>query len=481
MNNTVQRIAKNTTALLVAQLISYSLGFFYIMYTARYLGVAGFGILSFALAFTGIFGVFTDLGLQPLTVREVARDKSLASKYLANVSTMKVILVAITFGLIALTINLLGYPEQTIKVVYLIALSVVFHAFTGMFYSIFRAHEKMEYQSLGQILNSVLLLSGAFFLIKQGFGVIGFASLHSLVSAIALGYSFVVCVWKFVLPKIEINFGFWKTMIKQALPFGLTILFFSLYYRIDMVMLSMMKGNEAVGWYSAAHRLVFTFAAISGPFLGSFFPVTSRLYQSSKEALIRSSERAFGYLLMIALPIGLGTTILASRLISLIYGAEYIPSIIALQILIWTGVFIFVDVFGNLLGSIDKQIEMAKVSGICLLVNVVLNLLLIPKYSYVGASIATVITNIVGIFGLYGYVVRSGYQLSNKFLLKKIFKVATATIIMGAYTISFQNVSLLLLVPSSAMFYFLSFYLLKGFDSEDRELFKKVFTGGNRR
>jgi O-antigen/teichoic acid export membrane protein len=66
--STVRRIAKNTPALLVAQVASYLLGFFYVMYAARYLGAAGFGILSFALAFTGIFAVFGDLGLQPLTV-----------------------------------------------------------------------------------------------------------------------------------------------------------------------------------------------------------------------------------------------------------------------------------------------------------------------------------------------------------------------------------------------------------------------------
>jgi len=91
--NTVQRIAKNTGALLASQIASYIIGFFFIMYTARYLGAEGFGInpfkkrlrkmlrISFALAFTGIFGVFSDLGLSTLTVREVARDKSLTSKY----------------------------------------------------------------------------------------------------------------------------------------------------------------------------------------------------------------------------------------------------------------------------------------------------------------------------------------------------------------------------------------------------------------
>ena len=71
--NTVQRIAKNTGVLLIAQIASYIIGFFFIMYTARYLGAAGFGILSFALAFTGIFGVFSDLGLSTLTVKKITK------------------------------------------------------------------------------------------------------------------------------------------------------------------------------------------------------------------------------------------------------------------------------------------------------------------------------------------------------------------------------------------------------------------------
>jgi len=217
--NTVQRIAKNTGVLLISQIASYIIGFFFIMYTARYLGAEGFGILSFALAFTGIFGVFSDLGLSTLTVREVARDKSMAQKYLGNIAVMKVILVVITFGLIAIMINLLGYPEQTIKVVYLVALSVIFGAFSGMFNLIFQAYEKMEYVSVGRILSSALMLSSALFAISQGFSVVGFASIYFIVSAVVLGYSFAVCVRKFVLPKIEVDWSFWRPTIKEALPF----------------------------------------------------------------------------------------------------------------------------------------------------------------------------------------------------------------------------------------------------------------------
>ena len=96
--NTIQRIAKNTIVLGISQVTSSLLGFLFIMYTARYLGAEGFGILSFALAFTGIFGIFPDLGLGQLTVREVARDKSLASKYLGNIAVIKVILAIIFFS-----------------------------------------------------------------------------------------------------------------------------------------------------------------------------------------------------------------------------------------------------------------------------------------------------------------------------------------------------------------------------------------------
>ena len=247
---------------------------------------------------------------------------------------MKIILVVITFGLIALTINLLGYPEQTIEVVYLVALSIIFSAFSGMFYSIFQAYEKMEYQSVGQILSSALMLAGALFAISQGFSVVGFASIYFLVSAVVLGYAFAVCAWKFVLPKLEVDLGFWKPTMKEALPFGLTGTFITIYLWIDSVMLSLMKGDEVVGWYTAAYRIVLVFLFIPIAFNSAVFPLMSRFYVSSKDSLKFMFEKHFKYMLMIGLPICVGITLLADRIILLIFGAEYVPSVIVLQILI---------------------------------------------------------------------------------------------------------------------------------------------------
>lgn len=480
--NTIQRIAKNTAVLLAAQVLGHALSFFYMMYTARYLGAAGFGILAFGLAFTSIFGVISDFGLQPLTIREVARDRSLSSKYLANISGMKIILVTVTFGLIALTINILGYPKQTINVIYLLGLSIIFSTFNTMFYSIFQAHERMEYQSLGQILNGALMLGGVIFAMKYNFGVVGFASLYFLVSIVVLAYSFAILRVRFPslslawFPrKIEIDWSFWKSTIREALPFGLAMTFVMIFYWIDSVMLSLMKGDAVVGWYNVAYRMVLVLLLIPHSFIAAIYPAMSKLYVTSQDSLMLSFEKSFKYLAIIGIPIGVGTTLLAKRLILLIFGTEYMNSIFPLQILVWSSVFIFLDqAFGNLLNTINKQIIITKVTGICVGVNVVLNLILIPKYSLIGASVATVLTQFTGSLLIFIWSSKVGYSVFRKDFASIIIRVLISSALMGIFIIYLQDLTLLALVPLATILYFTTLYVIRGISREDHDLIKRV-------
>jgi len=480
---TPRRIAKNTGALFVAQVLSYLPLFFSMIYIARYLGAADFGVLSFALAFTGIFGGFTDMGLQQLTVREVARDRSLASKYLANISVMKLILASMIFGLIALTINLLGYPEQTVKVVYLIALSVVFGAFTPMFNSIFQAYEKMEYQSLAQILSGVLMLLGVIFAINRGFNVVGFAFLYPLVSIIVLIYSFAILRKEIFNPSLawsprsmEIDWRFWKPTIREALPFGLAIILVMIWYRLNAVMLSSMKGDAVVGWYSAAYRIQSILLFIPQAFIAAVYPVMSRFYETSQDSLKLSFEKSFKCLTMLSVPIGVGTTLLAKRFILLIFGAEYMNSVVALQILVWSSVFIFMSIpFGNLFNCLNRQSIVTKITGICFVFNVLLNLALIPKYGLVGASITFVLTEFVSLALSFIWALRIRYGISGKRLTSIIMKVLISSILMGLFVIHFYDLTLPVLIPLAAVFYFAILYMIKGIDETDVSLLQSVF------
>ncbi|MCD6570729.1 MAG: flippase [Deltaproteobacteria bacterium] len=478
--NTVQRIAKNTAVLLIANIVSKILGFFYIMYAARYLGAAGFGVLAFALAFAGIFGVLADIGLQPLTIREVARNKLLTHKYLKNVAFIKILLSIGTFGLMTLTITLLGYPEQTVKVVCFIGLSVILVSFSEMINSIFQAFERMEFVSVGQILKNLLLLCGILFAVKMGFSVVGIASIYLITSIIVVIYSYVILNWKTLgtsykwIPwDIEIDWGFWKSIIKKALPFGLSAIFVMVYFWIDSVMLSLMKGDEVVGWYNASYRLVFVLMFIPGSLVNAIFPVVSKYYRTSQESLVSVYRRAFKYLFILGLPIGVGTTFLADRIIPIIYGASYGPSIGALQILIWAGVLLFITpLFGTVLASIDRQDLGMWAVGICAIANIVINLLLIPKFSYTGASIATVITEGIGFVLQFYFVSKYLYRIR---LSQKSIMPILASLVMLLAIFLLRELNLAIIMAIAIVVYFGIICSSKTISEEDIILFKKIF------
>jgi len=477
--NTVQRIAKNTVVLLLSDIVSKVLGFFYVMYTARYLGAEGFGILSFALAFTGIFGVFSDFGLSTLIVREVARDKSLAGKYLGNIVVMKIFLVIIISGLITLTINLLGYPEQTTKVVYLVALSIIFNTFSRMFYSIFQAYEKMEYQSLGQILSSALMLSGALLAINQGFSVVGFASIYFLVSAIVLVYSFVISIWKFTKPKIEFDWSFWKQSIKEAWPMGGMAVFIMIYFRIDTVILSLMIGGDtAIGLYSAAYRLSEISTIIPAIFMSSVFPVMSRYHEDSRSSFVGIYGKLVKYLLYLALPMALIVTLLARPIVNLIYGSEFSGSVFALQILIWAAAIMYVTmVQSNTIITANKQMFSFKVTIVAAILNIILNLIVIPKYSYIGASATTVATEAFGLFVGIFFLNRWGYKLNiTSIYLPPLIGLLTAI----AVAIILINMDINILIISIVVMVIYGVIVYKmGIKEDDKLLIRNIFNLSN--
>ena len=473
--SSIQRIARNTVLLLLSNVAGFVLGFFFTMYVARYLAAEGFGVLSFALAFTAIFGVLTDIGLQTLMIREITRDKSLAQKYLSNIAVLKVVLGIITFGLIALTAQLAHYPAETVRVVYLLGLSVVLGAFSTMFYGLFRAYERMEFEALGGALSGGLLLAGALWGIHHDYSIAGFAWVYFVASIIILGYCFVVAVWRFTMPRIEVDLRFWKETLQQAWPFALSGVFLAIYLWIDSVMISAMKGNEAVGWYNAAYRLILILTFVPAAYFGAVFPSMSRFHVSSKEFLRFIHERSFKYLLMLGVPIGVGMTILANKIIVLIFGSGYYPSVIALQILIWSTVFSFIGgVFANLFQSINRQMVLAWVLGSAAVLKVVLNFILIPGHSYTGACIATLASSMVVLALSSIWISRIGYGISLKNTIAIIIRVLVASAIMCVFVFYLNNFYILALIPLAALLYVAVLYIIGGIDEEDVSLLRSV-------
>lgn len=470
----IKLIAKNTSTLLISQILVYVISFFYFIYLARYLGVEEFGILTFSLAFTGIFGVLIDPGLNILTVRDISRDKKLVKKYLGNIITLKIILAVLTCLLIISVVNIMNYENNVIQTVYILMLSIIATAFSQTFFSIFQAYEKMEYQSLGNILNSIIIFIGVIYAINSGFEVIGFALIYLFASILIFIYSFILFKLKFFIPKIKIELKFWRLTLKEALPFGITGILVTIYYWIDTVMLSFMQGNEIVGWYNAAYRIILIALFIPSVLNSVLFPSMCRFYISSKEQLNVIYRRYFKYLAAIAIPLGFGTTILSEKIILMLFGIPYLNSAIALKILIWSTVLIFLSSSpSRLIESSNKQIIITKIAFICTLENIMINILLIPYFSYLGAAVATVITELTAFILVILVTNKMGYTISTneKF---NFLKIIFASILMSIFTIYFIYLNIVILVSLSSIIYIFSLYLLRFFDEHDFKLINNI-------
>ena len=287
------------------------------------------------------------------------------------------------------------YPQETIILIYILALSVVCAGFTAVFQSLFQAFERMEYLSLGQILSTVATFVVVIWGIFADRGVVWFASAYLVGSVAVTIYSVTVYSTKFSLPHIEIDMKFWKRILPEALPFALTGLFVTIYFYIDSVLLSVMKGAEAVGLYNAPYRLIMVLVFIPTVTSTAIFPAMSRFHGTAQDTFRLIYKRYFKYMAIVAVPLGVGTTLLAGQIITLIFGVAYGNSAIALQILIWATVFIFLTAaFLRLFETSNRQMIVTKITAVGMVENVALDLLLIPRFSYVGASLATAATEL---------------------------------------------------------------------------------------
>ena len=478
--STVQRIGKNTVFIFLGGAVRALLGILLVVYLARYLGDVDYGKYAFAFAFTGMFLILSDLGLSVLSVREIARDHQRASEYLTTISLTKLVLSLIMVGIIAIVINLMDYPKDTTTAVYIVSFIVVSTSLSAFLRSIFRAFERMEYETITIIAGAVLVNGSAIIVLSLGYGLVEVVSVMLLAQILATLLALIVCTKKFAKPRLTFDFSLCKKLVKAALPFAVASVFAAIIFQTDTVMLSIMKGDAVVGWYNAAYRLVLGTLFIPAAFVGSIYPVMSRFSVSSRDSLVITYEKSLKFMGTLAIPLGIGATLIAGRIISFLYGIEFANSMIVLQILVWAASFMFLgSIIGHTLASIDKQIVDTRIAGICALLNVVLNFLLIPPFSYVGAGIASVISQIA-IFTLeFNYLQRHLHKIN---LLKMIVKPLAAAVIMGIMVYILNNVlsaslvNLLIIVFGAIVIYGVLLYVFKAFDQQEWQLIRSVFS-----
>jgi O-antigen/teichoic acid export membrane protein len=366
----------------------------------------------------------------------------------------------------------MGYPADTKNVVYLFGIYTLIVSFSAVFKVTFRAFEKMEYEAGITILANIIRISLGLLVLFLGYGLVELALVFLFSGVFDFLLSFLICGRRFVKPKLELDLDFWKSTIKVAFPLSITGISILIYTRVDTVMLSLMDGDAAVGWYNAAYNLILGVKPLPKIIMTVLFPLMSSYFVSSKDSLRSLWKRSLKYFLIIALPASTGIALLADKIILLCYGEQFYPSIIALRILAWDVLlFVLWQSSTFVLISANKQKLWSFIAIITATVNIFFNLILIPYLSYVGAAIATIIAEGVCVALLFYFTCSLFKEIPDyKYLIKPLI----ASLFMGLFIHLLNPLNVLILIISSASLYFVALYFLKTFSDEDIYIFKRM-------
>ena len=469
----IKTLFKNVSWVTTSQVIVNLCAFFWTIAIARYLGVNDYGILSFAISFTVLLGMGTDIGMSTFATREISKDRSKTHKFINNVLPFKIILSIALFIVTALILILLGYNKLTIEVALIISIETIFICMIKFIGGVFQAYENQKINSIGEMIAAILLLIFTFIVIMFDWGLIGVALSYALAYLIFLLHMILNMNKSFGIPKFEWDFKFWKETAIKSIPFGLSIFFYTVYFSIDIVMIQMMAGDYATGLYNSAYKIVSVFAAFYVIYQYVIFPLMSKLYAENTDLLKLSFEQAFKYSLLILLPISIGVYFYSPYIINLIYSSQYALASPAMQILIWTVVFLFINgVATSLLNSIGKEVSVTKIYLVAAIFNIVLNYLTIPVWSYIGASVTTVLSEIL-ILVLMMYSISKTEYKPDLSLLKTIFKLVICGIIL-AIVLYLINVPLWLAIPIGLVVYVLALIITRTIDDTDKYIINEL-------
>src|ERR1035437_9184091 len=472
--SSAKRVARNTSLLTIGQIISYGESAIYAILVARYLGPEGLGALNFGFALTAVFSILAAFGLTTLTTREVAKNRGLASKYVANLIPMQVLLALAVIALIVAFVNVLGYSQETIYVVYILSAGIIVSSLSSLLLAIFQAFEQLEFQSIVLVIPSVVPLCGAVIAIQLHLNVVAFALLSLLTYVVGLAYVYVICVRRFFVPRLEADFPFWKSALTEAWPMAATAVSVIIYFRIDVVMISVIQGTTAIGFYSIAYTLSEASLVVPSVLIAALLPVLSKLHRDSRQSFRDACAQVVKYLIYLALPMAFFVTLWAKPIVFFLYGARFDPSVPALQILIWSAALMYVSiVLGTAFVAANLQMLSMKLSFLGAAVNISLNVFLIPAYSYYGASLATVVAAACGLALNLFFLGRNGFALgSRRTSLPPFFGFAVIVVISAFLYLS--NVPLALITIVDLVLYSAILYKF-GLNQQDKQLILSLF------
>lgn len=394
----MKKIARNGIVLSASQILARLIGLVYFIFVARKLSVGDFGIYTFTLSFVYIFYPVADFGIERLVLRDISRETEKSNEYLNKLFPLKIILSVLSILLILISGACLKQSSDQLYYFIIFGLAIIPYNLTFLIMAIKNAHEKMQFMAAANISSIIIsALIGTVFLITG-------ASLAWVLSAFLFGYIIVFLIFYFNLNridlklKIEIDRIFWKKVIKESWVFATLTIIAVVYLRTSVIVLNLIKGPVDTGIYSSAFKFIEGGILIPQSLSLALFPLSSRLFISDKNNLKKVYLKGLLVLFLCSLPLSLIFIFAPKLLITLSFGSKYLQAAEIFPLLGIALILFFLNsLAGNIIQNSNKVKSFIPYLFLNLIIEVVLCLILIPKYSITGSAWAVVGGEIFGL------------------------------------------------------------------------------------
>lgn len=447
-----RRIAYNVVFNSIAKILSTVFALIAIGFMTRYLGTEGFGNYATVLAFFGLFGALADFGLSPILAREISRKDAPEKTIIGNVVALRIVSSSLILVAALFAIPFLPYTLELRFGILIAAVAFVFASSSGILNGIFQKRlamfEVATVELLGKCLQLGVIIAAVSF--DWGFGAIIASLLAYMVwNAAALFF----LSQRLVSFRLSFDISFWKSFLRESLPVGMISIVSFAYFKMDTILLSILRGSADVGIYNAAYKIIENLTFFPAMIAGLVLPLFSRYIFHEPEKFKLVADKTFKVFVVFAAPIAIGGFFLAEPLVLLIGGPEFLAAALPLRILVFSLAAIFFGSFFNAIliaGNLQKRL-LIILSSVAVF-NIIANIVCIPAYSFAGAALISLATESAVAFAT---AFLAFHFLGYRPAMEGIVRILFSAFALGAFLFFFSALSFPTLLIGGMLVYFL--------------------------
>lgn len=459
---TARKILSNTFVQVLGKFTMALLGFVSVKLVAVYLSVEERGVYESAFNFLALAGTFADMGLYTIAIREYAKGEYAKEKVLGNILAIRQLLSLAVLGCAFLLFFVIpayrGMGWNFFAAIVIFGAATMVALLNGTVTGVLQAEYQMKHATLAQVLGKVgtivLMCLGIFVLFPrtssmyEALGPVGFWGFQWLYVSALLGniamYLYTRHHVKKIVPiRYQCDMEYWKKLFKEALPYGIALALSAFYFKIDVTLIPLFfdakTAHEMIAIYVGATKILENFSIIPLFFLNALLPLILQLMKEEHWERLKSVvQSSLDLLFLMSLPIAVGGYTLAYPIIFVTNKQDYLSRLASgfvgsdqiLKIVIFAVFFSYLGLLFNfLLVAQGKQKKLILINGLTLLFNILMNLLLLPRFGILASAWITVASEAIVLVLTYHFAQQ---DLQMRFAFGRIMRILLSALLMGA-------------------------------------------------